>query len=152
MSTCFMCRYWLDLTSNDVHWNLSDTGWAKTAWSNIFAPWMQGACVFVHNSDRFNARETLKVLMLYGVCFLLTDIIMISNKQIQTQTAYFNVSFNWLQCPISDSFLRYFNNNMYYFLLCIDLVVQETFSLCCLFLNEYFLVKLTLTFAFQKFI
>ena len=42
-------KYWLDLTSTDLHWNISDTGWAKSAWSNVFAPWSQGAAVFVND-------------------------------------------------------------------------------------------------------
>lgn len=54
-------RYWLDLTARDIHWNLSDTGWAKSAWSSVFAPWSQGACVFVNHSQKFDAEDTLKV-------------------------------------------------------------------------------------------
>ncbi len=34
-------KYWLDLTSDDLHWNIADTGWAKSAWSSLFAPWTQ---------------------------------------------------------------------------------------------------------------
>lgn len=55
-------KYWLDLTSNDLHWNISDTGWAKSAWSNIFAPWSQAAGVFVHDMPRFEADKVLQVL------------------------------------------------------------------------------------------
>ncbi|KFW96959.1 hypothetical protein N336_04029, partial [Phalacrocorax carbo] len=47
-------RYWLDLTSSDIFWNTSDTGWAKSAWSSVFSPWIQGACVFVHKMPHFN--------------------------------------------------------------------------------------------------
>ena len=46
-------KYWLDLTPSDLHWNMSDTGWAKSAWSNVFAPWSQGAAVFVHGEHFF---------------------------------------------------------------------------------------------------
>lgn len=31
--------YWLDLKPDDIHWNLSDVGWAKAAWSSFYAPW-----------------------------------------------------------------------------------------------------------------
>jgi acyl-coenzyme A synthetase/AMP-(fatty) acid ligase len=55
-------KYWLDLNPNDLHWNISDTGWAKSAWSNVFAPWSQAAGVFVHDMPRFEAHEVLKVL------------------------------------------------------------------------------------------
>lgn len=39
-------KYWLDLRPGDIHWNLSDTGWAKAAWSSLFGPWHMGATVF----------------------------------------------------------------------------------------------------------
>ncbi len=29
---------WLDLKPGDVHWNLSDLGWAKAAWSSFLDP------------------------------------------------------------------------------------------------------------------
>jgi acetyl-CoA synthetase/medium-chain acyl-CoA synthetase len=41
-------QFWLDLRPDDVHWNLSDTGWAKAAWSSLFGPWNMGSCVFVY--------------------------------------------------------------------------------------------------------
>lgn len=60
-----MCwyRYWLDLTDGDVFWNTSDTGWAKSAWSSVFAPWTQGACVFVHHMPRFDTNTVLQVCL-----------------------------------------------------------------------------------------
>lgn len=63
-------KYWLDLTSTDLHWNISDTGWAKSAWSNVFAPWSQAAGVFVHDMPRFEAAEVLKVLGRFPVTTL----------------------------------------------------------------------------------
>ena len=54
-------RFWLDLTPNDIHWNLSDTGWAKSAWSSLFAPWFQGACVFMYHSPSFDPSAVIKV-------------------------------------------------------------------------------------------
>lgn len=41
-------QFWLGLTADDLHWNLSDTGWAKAAWSSLFGPWNMGAAVFVY--------------------------------------------------------------------------------------------------------
>ncbi|XP_041062831.1 acyl-coenzyme A synthetase ACSM3, mitochondrial [Carcharodon carcharias] len=60
-------RYWLDLTPSDVIWNTSDTGWAKSAWSSIFSPWIQGACVFVIQMPRFKAKNVLEVLSKYPI-------------------------------------------------------------------------------------
>jgi acetyl-CoA synthetase/medium-chain acyl-CoA synthetase len=54
---------WLDLKPGDVHWNLSDVGWAKAAWSSFFGPWLAGACVFaVDWHGRFNPHTALAVL------------------------------------------------------------------------------------------
>lgn len=41
-------KFWLDLEPDDLHWNLSDTGWAKAAWSSLFGPWNMGSAVFVY--------------------------------------------------------------------------------------------------------
>uniref|UniRef100_A0ABI7Z0Z7 medium-chain acyl-CoA ligase n=1 Tax=Felis catus TaxID=9685 RepID=A0ABI7Z0Z7_FELCA len=55
-------RFWLDLTPSDVIWNTSDTGWAKSAWSSVFSPWIQGACVFVHYLPRFEPTSIFQTL------------------------------------------------------------------------------------------
>ncbi|XP_027816914.2 acyl-coenzyme A synthetase ACSM3, mitochondrial isoform X4 [Ovis aries] len=55
-------RFWLDLTPLDVMWNTSDTGWAKSAWSSVFSPWIQGACVFAHYLPRFEPASILQTL------------------------------------------------------------------------------------------
>ncbi|MFN8496613.1 MAG: AMP-binding protein [Anaerolineae bacterium] len=61
-------KYWLDLQPSDLHWNLSETGWAKAAWSNLFGPWNMGASLFIHDGrGKFNARETLEFLQRYGI-------------------------------------------------------------------------------------
>jgi acetyl-CoA synthetase len=54
--------YWIGLRPGDVHLNISSPGWAKHAWSCFFAPWNAGACVFIHNSTRFDARRLLATL------------------------------------------------------------------------------------------
>jgi acyl-coenzyme A synthetase/AMP-(fatty) acid ligase len=56
-------RYWLDQREDDLHWNLSETGWAKFAWSNFFGPWGNGAALFIQDArGKFNPRETLELL------------------------------------------------------------------------------------------
>jgi medium-chain acyl-CoA synthetase len=55
-------KYWLDLTPGDLHWNIADTGWAKSAWSNVLAPWSMGAGVFVHGMRRFLSDDVFRVL------------------------------------------------------------------------------------------
>lgn len=54
---------WIGLTPNDIHYNISQPGWAKFAWSSLFAPWNVGATIFAHHTtDRFNAATTLKLI------------------------------------------------------------------------------------------
>jgi len=53
---------WLDLRPDDLHWNLSDTGWAKAAYSSLFAPWIAGCAIFVHAAPRFAPRRALELL------------------------------------------------------------------------------------------
>jgi acetyl-CoA synthetase len=56
-------KYWLDLVADDVHFTLSDTGWAKCAWGKVFGPWSQGACSVVYDfRGRFDARAILDLL------------------------------------------------------------------------------------------
>ena len=62
--------YWLGLKPGDVHLNISSPGWAKHAWSCFFAPWIAGACIFIHNTPRFAARALLETLSRYGVTSL----------------------------------------------------------------------------------
>ncbi len=57
-------KYWLDLGPDDVHFTLSDTGWAKCAWGKVFGPWSQGACSVVYDfRGRFEARAILDLLV-----------------------------------------------------------------------------------------
>ena len=80
-----MGKYWLDLTKEDVMWNISDTGleneyysfvimmcigWAKSAWSTVFGPWSQGATVFINGMSRVTTTEVLDTLAEYPVSVL----------------------------------------------------------------------------------
>ncbi|GAA2637455.1 isobutyrate:CoA ligase IbuL [Streptomyces spororaveus] len=59
--------YWLGLRPGDVHLNIASPGWAKHAWSNLFAPWNAGATVFVHNYTRFDAERLMAEMDRHGV-------------------------------------------------------------------------------------
>jgi acetyl-CoA synthetase len=54
--------YWLGLRPGDRHLNISSPGWAKHAWSCVFAPWLAEAAVVVLNHPRFDPAATLEVL------------------------------------------------------------------------------------------
>jgi len=62
--------YWLGLQPGDVHLNISSPGWAKHAWSCLFAPWNAGATVFVVNQPRFDAKGLLATIGRCGVTTL----------------------------------------------------------------------------------
>ncbi|HJZ62378.1 MAG TPA: AMP-binding protein, partial [Miltoncostaeaceae bacterium] len=59
--------YWIGLEPGDVHLNISSPGWAKHAWSNVFAPWIAEATVLVMNYSKFDAESVLDVLDRCGV-------------------------------------------------------------------------------------
>jgi acetyl-CoA synthetase len=59
--------YWIGLRPGDVHLNISSPGWAKHAWSNVFAPWNAAATVFIYNYARFDADALLDTLACCGV-------------------------------------------------------------------------------------
>jgi acetyl-CoA synthetase len=54
--------FWIGLQPGDVHLNVSSPGWAKHAWSCVFAPWLAGATIAIFNYDRFDAAAMLDVL------------------------------------------------------------------------------------------
>lgn len=59
--------YWMGLKKGDVHLNLSSPGWAKHAYSSVFAPWNAEATVLAYHYVRFNARALLDQLVRCGV-------------------------------------------------------------------------------------
>ena len=62
--------YWIGLRPGDVHLNVSSPGWAKHAWSCLFAPWNAGATVLVHDTGRFSAPALLDTLVRCGATSL----------------------------------------------------------------------------------
>ncbi|RYB06142.1 AMP-binding protein [Lichenibacterium ramalinae] len=62
--------YWLGLKPGDLHLNVSSPGWAKHAWSSVFAPWAAGATVVAINQPRFEAAPLLAAIARCGVTTL----------------------------------------------------------------------------------
>ena len=58
---------WLDLKPDDLHWNVSDTGWGKAAYSSYFGPWLCGTTLFIHHTTGFNPQQTLELLAKYPI-------------------------------------------------------------------------------------
>ena len=59
--------YWLGVQPGDVHMSISQPGWAKHSWSQVFAPWSAEACIFIYNTDRFEAGALMGQLERCGV-------------------------------------------------------------------------------------
>jgi acetyl-CoA synthetase len=59
--------YWVGLKPGDVHLNVSSPGWAKHAWSSVFAPWNAQATILVVNYARFSPETLLDAVVRCGV-------------------------------------------------------------------------------------
>ncbi|MFF3748870.1 AMP-binding protein [Streptomyces sp. NPDC002018] len=59
--------YWIGLKPGDVHLNIASPGWAKHAWSNLFAPWNAEATVFIHHYTRFDPARLMAEMDAAGV-------------------------------------------------------------------------------------
>ena len=60
--------FWQDLKPTDLHWTVTDTGWAKAAWGSLFGQWTLGAAVFNHHTkSKFDAKLTLRMIENYGI-------------------------------------------------------------------------------------
>ncbi|MCR9214271.1 MAG: AMP-binding protein [Proteobacteria bacterium] len=43
--------FWMDLRDGDVHWTLTDTGWAKAAWGLLFPPLLAGSKIVLYDGE-----------------------------------------------------------------------------------------------------
>lgn len=59
--------YWIGAKPGDVHQAISAPGWAKHAWSLLFAPWNAEATIFVYNYSKFDAAELVNQMDRAGV-------------------------------------------------------------------------------------
>ncbi|XP_067132358.1 LOW QUALITY PROTEIN: acyl-coenzyme A synthetase ACSM4, mitochondrial-like [Centruroides vittatus] len=66
-SICICRRYFVDIQSNALSWNLTIHGWSKTVWVSMFLTWSIGAGNFIYNSLRFDAKECLDILQRYPI-------------------------------------------------------------------------------------
>jgi acetyl-CoA synthetase len=61
-------RLWQDLKPSDLHFTISDTGWAKSAWGNLFGQWIEGAAVFVYDiRGKFDPAQIPPLLEKYAI-------------------------------------------------------------------------------------
>jgi acetyl-CoA synthetase len=60
-------RFWHDLRAGDVHWTVTDTGWAKAAWGGLFGQFHERACVVQVALGKPDAATILGILERHGV-------------------------------------------------------------------------------------
>lgn len=53
---------WIGLKRGDLHYNISQPGWAKFSWSSFFAAWNVGATILGYHADRFVPKEQLQTM------------------------------------------------------------------------------------------
>lgn len=66
----FSTLYWLGVSAEDVHLNISSPGWGKHAWSSFFAPWIAESTILAVNYARFDAATMLQVIEEFDVTSL----------------------------------------------------------------------------------
>ena len=59
--------YWHNVSDEDIHIAVADTGWAKAGWGKMYGQWICGATLFVYDFDRFVATDMLERLARYRV-------------------------------------------------------------------------------------
>jgi len=61
-------KFWQAIEPGDLHFTVSDTGWAKTAWGKLYGQWLCEGAVFVYDySDRFKPVNLLDKIQQYQV-------------------------------------------------------------------------------------
>ena len=60
-------RFWHDLRPGDLHWTVTDTGWAKAAWGALFGQFHERACIMQVALGRPDADTILGILARHGI-------------------------------------------------------------------------------------
>lgn len=59
--------FWMDLQESDVHWTLTDTGWAKAAWGMLFPQMLLGATTVLYDAPGMDVAAHLNLIGALGV-------------------------------------------------------------------------------------
>ncbi|WP_370362697.1 acyl-CoA synthetase [Paracoccus sp. FO-3] len=59
--------FWMDLRPDDMHWTLTDTGWAKAAWGLLFPPILAGSTILLFDPDGFDVGQHLDMIARHKV-------------------------------------------------------------------------------------
>ena len=60
--------FWQRLNDNDIHFTLSESGWAKCSWGKMYGQWLAGATVFIFDFSRvFTAHDLLSAISIHKI-------------------------------------------------------------------------------------
>ena len=60
-------RFWHDLRPGDLHWTVTDTGWAKAAWGGLFGQFHERACVVQVALGKPDPATTFGIIARHGI-------------------------------------------------------------------------------------
>lgn len=59
--------FWMDLRESDMHWTLTDTGWAKAAWGMLFPQMLMGCTTVLYDAPGMDVEAHLNAISELGV-------------------------------------------------------------------------------------
>ncbi|MEM7299740.1 MAG: AMP-binding protein [Pseudomonadota bacterium] len=59
--------FWMDLRESDMHWTLTDTGWAKAAWGMLFPQMLMGCTTVLYEAPGMDVEAHLKTIAELGI-------------------------------------------------------------------------------------
>ncbi len=59
--------FWMDLHESDIHWTLTDTGWAKAAWGMLFPQMLLGVTTVLYDAPGMDVKAHLELIKSLGV-------------------------------------------------------------------------------------
>ncbi|MBN2248693.1 MAG: AMP-binding protein [Coriobacteriia bacterium] len=60
-------RYWQQVRENELHFTVSDSGWAKFGWGKIYGQWICGATILGYDMKKFVAATLMRKVQDYRV-------------------------------------------------------------------------------------
>lgn len=59
--------FWMDLRESDMHWTLTDTGWAKAAWGMLFPQMLIGCTTVLYDAPGMDVEAHLNAISELGI-------------------------------------------------------------------------------------
>jgi len=60
-------KYWHNVDPDGIHYSISETGWGKFVWGNLYGQWLCEAATFCYDYDRFDPLEILPMFKEHGI-------------------------------------------------------------------------------------